>query len=77
MVLVSGGAKAAQLLALFYMATSLGLSGPFPGPTDFILEPPGRGRDRGLLTGIYLKPPLLLAWLWEAKFSTPCLSTGT
>lgn len=45
------GARATLLLAPLYVATSLGLSGPFPGPAGLIPGTPSEGR-------VYLKPPL-------------------
>lgn len=40
MGLVPGGTRVTLLPALSYVATSLGLSGPFPGPASLILGAP-------------------------------------
>lgn len=55
--LVPGGTRATLILALFYVATSLGLPGPCLGPAGFILGAPLGGAGV-LFTGVQLRPPI-------------------
>lgn len=67
---VPGGTRATLILVLFYVAASLGLSGPRLGPAGFTFGAPLGGAGAGVLfTRVQLKPPIA-----GSAFGRPLLS---